>query len=224
MCTHARAREGGTGGGRAYLPAHGPRPLRLPRADPPLPAARTRPEQIPHLASRAHARAPKPVSPCGARTRAHLRARRPYHGSSARARMHARRAASLRAPPPRSRLPRARAPSASQASQPAPPRSGSEGQRSKRATASAGRGKLLGGSGAHSPGDGGLASFHNARQSRTAHPCCDEASARAVVLLFLTHHLLQNSILFKGIDLTKFLLRNLGKKVFMMSRGVGTLE
>lgn len=43
----------------------------------------------------------------------------------------------------------------------------------------------------------------------------------SVVLLFLPHHLLQNSILFKGIDLTKFLLRNLGKKVFMMSRGVG---
>lgn len=45
--------------------------------------------------------------------------------------------------------------------------------------ASAGRGKLLGGSRAHLPGDGGLASFHNARQSRTAHPCCGEASARA---------------------------------------------
>lgn len=54
--THAPRRE--ASGGRAYLPAHGPRPpsptARRPR---PLPAARTCPEQIPHPASGAHARA-----------------------------------------------------------------------------------------------------------------------------------------------------------------------
>lgn len=43
----------------------------------------------------------------------------------------------------------------------------------------------------------------------------------SVVLLFCTHYLLQNSILFKGIDLTKYILRNVGNKVSMMSRGVG---
>lgn len=43
----------------------------------------------------------------------------------------------------------------------------------------------------------------------------------SVALHCLIHHLLKNSILFKGIDLTKYLWRNLGNKVSMVSRGVG---